>query len=173
MAQYFKIGKLTATFGIEGQLILKHSLGKKTSLKGLETIFIEEKKDSFLPYFISDTKIKNDNEIYISLEGILSKEAAHILLKKEVWLSENDFKKFAAAAAPISFLGYMIVNNKIELGEVIEVIEQPHQVLCAIMIEGNEVLIPVHENTLEKIDKKNRKLYVNLPEGLLEIYKNA
>lgn len=173
MAQYFKIGKLTATFGIEGQLILKHSLGKKTSLKGLETIFIEEKKDSFLPYFISDTKIKNDNEIYISLEGILSKEAARILLKKEVWLSENDFKKFAAAAAPISFLGYMIVNNKIELGEVIEVIEQPHQVLCAIMIEGNEVLIPVHENTLEKIDKKNRKLYVNLPEGLLEIYKNA
>lgn len=173
MAQYFKIGKLTATFGIEGQLILKHSLGKKTSLKGLEPIFIEEKKDSFLPYFISDTKIKNDNEIYISLEGILSKEAAHILLKKEVWLSENDFKKFAAAAAPISFLGYMIVNNKIELGEVIEVIEQPHQVLCAIMIEGNEVLIPVQENTLEKIDKKNRKLYVNLPEGLLEIYKNA
>jgi 16S rRNA processing protein RimM len=142
-------------------------------LKGLKTIFIEETKDSFLPYFISATKIKNNNEIYISLEGIQSKEAAKSLIKKEVWLSDNDFKKFAAGAAPISFLGYMIVNNKIELGEVIEVIEQPHQVLCSIFIEGNEALIPIHENTLEKIDKKNRKLYVNLPEGLLEIYKNA
>lgn len=85
-------------------------------------------------------------------------------------MSEDDFKKFAAGAAPISFLGFMIVNDKKELGEVVEVIEQPHQVLCAIMINGKEALIPVHENSLERIDKKNRKLYVNLPDGLLDIY---
>ena len=170
MNQYFKIGKLAATFGVEGQLVLEHSLGKKTSLKGLEAIFIEEKKDSFLPYFITSTKIKNEKETYVSFEGIQSKEAAHFLIKKEVWMSEDDFKKFAAGAAPISFLGFMIVNDKEELGEVMEVIEQPHQVLCAIMIKGKEVLIPVHENSLERIDKKNRKLYVNLPDGLLDIY---
>ena len=173
MNNYFKIGKLAATFGVQGQLVLEHSLGKKTSLKGLETIFIEEKKDTFLPYFITDTKIKNDKEIYISLEGLPSKEAAHFLIKKEVWLSENDFKKYAASAAPISLLGFMIVNNNEEIGEVIEVIEQPHQVLCAIIIDGKEALIPVHEDSLEKIDKKNRKLYVSLPDGLLDIYKNA
>jgi 16S rRNA processing protein RimM len=104
MNQYFKIGKLAATFGVEGQLVLQHSLGKKTSLKSLETIFIEEKKDSFLPYFITSTKIKNDKETFVSLEGIQSKEAAHFLVKKEVWLTENDFKKFSAVSAPISFL---------------------------------------------------------------------
>ncbi len=173
MNNYFKIGKLAATFGVQGQLVLDHSLGKKTSLKGLETIFLEEKKDTFLPYFITDTKIKNDKEIYVSLEGIQSKEGARFLIKKEVWLSENDFKKYAAGAAPISLLGFMIVNNDEEIGEVIEVIEQPHQVLCAIIIDGKEALIPVHEDSLKKIDKKNRKLYVNLPDGLLEIYKNA
>jgi 16S rRNA processing protein RimM len=37
------------------------------------------------------------------------------------------------------------------------------------MIDGKEVLIPIHENSLEKIDKKNRKLYLNLPEGLLDL----
>jgi len=173
MNQYFKIGKLAATFGIEGELVLQHHLGKKTSLKGLETIFIEEKKESFLPYFISGSKIKNEKEIFISLEDIQSKEAARLLVKKEVWLSEVDFKKFAAAAAPISFLGYTIINQKKALGEIIEVIEQPHQVLCAIMLDGKEALIPVHENSLEKIDQKNRKLYVNIPDGLLEIYKDA
>ncbi|MEO8819865.1 MAG: ribosome maturation factor RimM [Ginsengibacter sp.] len=173
MNEYFKIGKMVATFGVSGQLVLQHSLGKKTSLKGLENLFIEDGKDSFLPYFITAAKIKNDKEIFISLEGIESKEAAHFLLKKEVWLGENDFKKFAAAAAPISFLGFMVIDKNEELGEVIEVIEQPHQVLCRIMINEKEVLIPVHENSLEKIDKKNRRLYVDLPDGLLEIYKNA
>jgi 16S rRNA processing protein RimM len=173
MNQYFKIGKMVATFGVQGQLVIEHSLGKKTSLKGLETIFIEDKKDSFLPYFVTGVKIKNDAEVYISLEGIESKEAARFLIRKEVWLSENDFKKFAGGDAPVSFLGFMIVSNKKELGEVVEVIEQPHQVLCAIIIKGKEILIPVHEDSLEKIDKKNRRLYVNLPDGLLELYQDA
>lgn len=173
MDNYFKIGKLAATFGLEGQLVLQHSLGKKTSLKGLENIFIEEKRDSFLPYFIESAKIKNDKEVYIKLEGVSAKETARPLVKKEVWLQEIDFKKYAANAAPISLLGFMVIHEDEELGEVCEVIEQPHQVLCKIIINGKEALIPVHEASLEKIDKKGRKLFVNLPEGLLDIYKDA
>jgi 16S rRNA processing protein RimM len=169
MTEYFKIGRLVATYGTEGQFILEHSLGKKASLKGLETIFIEEKKDSFLPWFVSSAKIKNDKETYIGLEGIHSKEAARVLVKKEVWLSENDFKKFAASAAPISFLGFTIISKNEAIGEVIEVIEQPHQILCTIIINDKEVFIPIHENSLEKTDKKSRKLYVNLPDGLLDL----
>jgi|SRR5665647_100773 16S rRNA processing protein RimM len=173
MNNYFKIGKLAATFGLEGELILEHSLGKKTSLKGLENIFIEETKDSFLPYFLESAKIKNEKEVYIKLEGIFSKEMAKHLIKKEVWLIENDFKKFTASAAPISLLGFMVINENEELGEVCEVIEQPHQVLCKIMLNDKEALIPIHEDSLEKIDKKNRKLFVNLPDGLLDIYRDA
>src|SRR5665647_788493 len=153
MNNYFKIGKLAATFGLEGQLILEHSLGKKTSLKGLEHIFIEETKDSFLPYFIESAKVKNDKEVYLKLEGVTSKEEARKFIKKEVWLIENDFKKFSANAAPISLLGFMVISDEEELGEVCEVIEQPHQVLCKVILNGKEALIPVHEDSLEKIDK--------------------
>ena len=171
MDEYFKIGKLVATFGISGQLVLQHSLGKKNALKDLNTFFLEEKKESFLPYFVKSVKAKTDNEIFISLEGIDTKENAQKLLRKEVWLNDSDFKKFAATTAPVSLLGYSIVAGKEELGEVTEVIEQPHQVLCAIYINGKEALIPVHEDSLVKMDKKNRKLYVNLPDGLLDLYK--
>ncbi|MGH2648994.1 MAG: ribosome maturation factor RimM, partial [Ginsengibacter sp.] len=148
-------------------------LGKRTSLKGLENIFIEETTDSFLPYFIESAKIKNEKEVIIKLEGITSKEKAKKFIKKEVWLIENDFKKFSANAAPISLLGFMVVNENKELGEVCEVIEQPHQVLCKIIFKGKEALLPLHEDSLEKVDQKSRKLFLNLPEGLLDIYKDA
>ena len=170
MNNYFKIGKLVATYGLKGEVVLKHSLGKKTSLKNLETFFIEEKTDTFLPYFIESTKIKNDKEVFIKLEGISNKEDAHKLVQNEVWLLEADFKKFAAASAPISLLGFTMINDDDELGEILEVIEQPHQVLCKILLNGKEALIPIHEEFLDKIDKKNRKVYVTLPDGLLEIY---
>lgn len=171
MPEYFKIGKLAASTGLKGDLILQHSLGKKTSLKDLKAIFLEEKKNSFIPYFVSSAKAKNEQETVIKLEGVDIVEAARKLTPREVWLAEEDFKKFAAVASPISLLGFHIISNASDLGEILEVIEQPHQVLCSIMLDGKEALIPVHEDSLDKVDRKNRKLYVNLPEGLLEVYK--
>ena len=173
MKHYFKIGKLVATYGLKGEVILKHNLGKKTSLKNLEAFFIEENTDAFLPYFIKSTRIKNDKEIYVLLEGIDKKEAAHKLVQSEIWLLEKDFKNFAGSAAPISLLGFTMVNENEELGEILEVIEQPHQLLCKILLNGNEALIPVHQDSLEKIDKKNRKVFLALPDGLLDIYRSS
>lgn len=171
MNHYFKIGKLAASHGLKGDLVLQHSLGKKTSLKGLESVFLEEKKDSFLPYFTESVKIKSNNEVYIKLEGVDDKETARKLTPREVWITEDDFKKYAAKSSPIALLGFNIINDDEDLGEILEVIEQPHQVLCAILLNGKEALIPIHEDSLEKVDAKNRKVYVNLPDGLLEIYR--
>jgi 16S rRNA processing protein RimM len=168
--EYFKIGKFVAAFGVNGQLILQHELGKKTSLKGLQAIFIEEKKKSFLPWFIESVKIKSENEVYLALEGIKNREAALKITQKEVWLPEADFKKFAAKSAPASLLGYLVLEVENELGPILEVIEQPHQLLCRLEINNKEVLIPLNESTLQKIDHKKRLVIVTLPDGLLEIY---
>lgn len=170
MTKYFKVGKLVAVHGLKGELLLKHELGKKTSLKGLQAIFIEEKKNSFLPWFIEETKIKNESEVYLKLEGLNSREAAAKHLQKQVWLAKEDFEKFAAKNSPLSLLGYTIINNNEPLGEILELIEQPHQLLCRLEIKNKEVLIPLHEDSLKKVDHKKKQVLVMLPDGLLEIY---
>lgn len=170
MANYHSIGKLVATFGVKGEVVLQHHLGKKTSLKGLETVFIEEKKDELLPYFIESTRIKSNEELFLKIEGVDSKEAAFKLMQKKLWLTQEDFNKYAAKSAPIALLGFHIINEGNDLGEILEVIEQPHQILCRIDLKGKEALIPVHEDFLLKIDKKKKLVHVELPEGLLDIY---
>ncbi len=170
MREYFKIGKLVATYGFKGDMVLKHDLGKKTLFKNLKSFFIEEKKDVFIPVFIQAIKVKSAAENYLKLEGIDSKEKAHGFLQKELWLLHDDFKKLAAVQAPISLIGYTIVSNNTILGEITEVIEQPHQLLCKIIINSKEALIPVHQDFIEKIDKKNRQIFLDLPDGLLDIY---
>jgi 16S rRNA processing protein RimM len=168
--EYFKIGKLAASHGLTGELILLHSLGKKTILKDLQAIFIEQPKGVFLPYFIEKTSLKSDTEVYIKLEGIDDKETARKLTPKNIWLQEEDFNKHKAAASPIAMLGYDLIDGENNLGAIIEVNEMPHQILCTILYKGNEALIPIHEANLIKMDDKNKKVYVEVPEGLLEIY---
>ena len=170
MIEYFKIGKLVTVVGLTGELLLKHTLGKKTSLKGLQAIFTEDKKDSFFPWFVESTKVKSEEETYIKLDGIDSREAAAKLVQKEIWVPETDFKKFAAKTAPASLLGYIVINDGEPIGEILEVVEQPHQLLCRLEIKHKEVLIPLSENTLKRVDHKKKQVIVSLPEGLLDIY---
>jgi 16S rRNA processing protein RimM len=170
MTNYHSIGKIVATFGVKGEVVLHHQLGKKTSLKGLETIFIEEKKDEMLPYFLAGARIKNEEELFLKFEGIDTREAAHKLMQKRIWLPQEEFEKYVSKSAPIMLLGYHIINEDTDLGEILEIIEQPHQLLCKIDYKGKEALIPVHEDFLLKIDKKKKQVHVELPEGLLDIY---
>jgi len=171
MKEYIHIGKIVASFGLEGEVILKHALGKKTILKDVTALFVEEFKGSYLPYFIQSSKAKNGEETYVKLEGIDTRESAARLASRNAWLLDADFRKLAGKSAPISLLGYHLMEGKQDLGPVLEIIEQPHQVLLRIDLDGKEALIPLHEETLEKIDHKNRQVHVVLPDGLLDVYR--
>ena len=61
-------------------------------------------------------------------------------------------------------------ENEKELGKIIEVIEQPHQILCTIEFNNKEAYIPLHQETIKKVDRKKKQVIVELPPGLLEIY---
>lgn len=167
--RYFKIGKIVAAFGLNGELILQHSLGKKVTLKGVNAIFIENPKNTFLPYFVEYGRIKNEQETYLKIETVNSRETAKKFIQKDIWLTTEDFEKHAKTSSPISLLGYHVIHNKENLGEINEVIEQPHQLLCSINMNGKEVLIPLHEESLKQIDHKTKKIFVTLPDGLLDI----
>lgn len=170
MPTYLPIGKFVASHGVHGDLILQHTLGKRSNLSGVQALFVEQQKDQFLPWFIERAQPRSESETLVKLEGIDTKEKAQPLARRAVWLSEADFNKQVARSAPVKLLGYHIWEGDRDLGEILELIEQPHQLIGRLEIEGKEVLIPLHADSLEKVDHKKRIVYVTLPEGLLDLY---
>jgi 16S rRNA processing protein RimM len=170
MDNTISIGKLVATFGLKGELVLVHGLGGKTELKGVKVLFVEMQRGATLPYFLEYSKPKSSSETWVKLDGIETKEQAVTLLQKQVWLEETDFNRLVKPNATIALLGYEIVEDKKAIGIIGEIIEQPHQVLCSVLVGQKEALIPLNEATLKGIDRKKRQVYVELPEGLLDIY---
>ncbi|WP_341841525.1 ribosome maturation factor RimM [Chitinophaga caseinilytica] len=171
MANYFNIGKLAAVHGTDGEFLLKHSLGKRSSLKDVAAIFIEERKNSFLPYFVQKAKAKDAEHIYVKLEGIDTREAARAYLQKGVYLQEEDFQAQASGQAPLSLLGFTAQDAEHGvLGTVDEIIEMPHQLLARVTYKEKEMLLPLNEQTMLKVDRKGKVLHLELPAGLLDIY---
>jgi 16S rRNA processing protein RimM len=85
-------------------------------------------------------------------------------------MKEEEVQTHTGRNNPISWVAYHIMDQDKDLGPVLEVIEQPHQILCRIEIDGKEVLIPINEQTLVKVDHKSKLLLLKLPDGLLEVY---
>ena len=170
MSKQIHIGKIVATFGVKGEFILLHALGKKTTFKKGDVLFIEFTKNAPLPFFVEASKARTSEESLVLLESITNKEAAHKFIGKRVWISETDFKKLVAKQSAISLLGMLIVDNGKPLAAIEEIIEQPHQLLVKITLQNKEVLIPLHEEVIVKADKKNNQLHVILPDGLLDVY---
>jgi 16S rRNA processing protein RimM len=167
---YRNIGKIVSVFGLKGELIVQHHLGNKIAVTKIKVIFLEQKKEELLPYFVEAARKKGNDDLYLKLEGIDSKEAALKFIRREIWMKEEEVAKHTRKNNPIGWVGYRVVDQGKDLGPILEVIEQPHQVLCRLEIDGKEVLIPINEQTLEKIDHKTRTLLLNLPDGLLEVY---
>lgn len=170
MSSYTRIGKIVAAHGLKGEVILVHHLGKKTALQDVAALFIEDSQKQLIPWFIEKASARNEEECVVKLEDIHSRESAKKVFPKDVWLTDSDFQKLVAANAPIALLGYEVIDGNRSLGNIIEVIEQPHQVLCTISYMNKDVLIPLHQDSLVKIDRKQKKVFVALPDGLLEVY---
>lgn len=170
MVNYIHIGKIVATHGIGGELIVVHSLGKKNAFKHITTIYVEETKNSYIPYFIEKCSPKSTEETLLKIEEINAKEQAHRFIKKNIWITQVDFDNTADKKYAITLLQHVVFDHNKELGVVEEVIEQPHQLLLKIIYKGKEVFIPLHEETLIKINKNKKEIYVELPDGLLDIY---
>ena len=167
---YRNIGKIVSAFGLKGEMIVLHHLGKKINPSKIKVIFLEQKKDELLPHFVEQIKAKGQEELLLKLEGIDSREAAVKYIRRDVWLREEEVQSHILKNNPIGWVGYRLWDQGKDLGLVLEVIEQPHQVLCRLEMQGKEVLIPINEQTLDRVDHKNKGIQLTLPDGLLEVY---
>jgi 16S rRNA processing protein RimM len=167
---YRNIGRIVSAFGLKGEMIVLHNLGKKIAVSKINVIFLEQKKDEMLPYFVESIRKKAEGELYLKLEGIDSKETATKFIRREVWMKEEEVQAHTQKNNPIGWVGYHVIDQGRDLGPILEVIEQPHQVLCRLEINEKEVLIPINEQTLVKVEHKLKSVLLTLPDGLLEVY---
>jgi 16S rRNA processing protein RimM len=163
-------GNIVASFGVDGTMVIAHAFKKKVSLQHCKAVFIETSKGVKNPYFIKKSKAININDLHLNIDEVNTKEATKAYLKKKVWLTKENFDALVDASAPIALLGYMVIEKGKPIGEIIEVIEQPHQLLCNINYKGKQAFIPIHSETLVGIDRVKQMIEVDLPDGLLDIY---
>ncbi|MFK8005907.1 MAG: ribosome maturation factor RimM [Saprospiraceae bacterium] len=176
MEKYISIGFTKKEHRLKGELKVLVDDEYLEDLLKTPVIFLSI-KGRHLPYFVEETRL--ENELIIKLEDVDSKEAAHLLSSKEIFLQPANIlkkeEKELVFENPSNLLfghlvDFMLVDSELgELGKIIDVVEFPQQEMAVIPHNGNEFFIPIHESLIEKIDEEKQYIYMNLPEGILDV----
>lgn len=168
---YSKIGRIASAHGLDGKVVLRHILEEKNIWSKIPHIFIELRRESYIPYFIEERKVLNHEEVLLKLDEVASMEDAKTLSGKWVYVEEAVFAKLMPKAVSGGMIGFSVTDKAAGLLGVIEdLFETPGQVLATIQYKGKEVMIPLVDATIVSIDGSRRMVYVQLPEGLLDVY---
>ncbi len=168
--EVFKIGMFNKPHGVKGEL----------SFTFTDDIFDRVDCDYliclldgiFVPFFIEEYRFRSDTTALVKLDRIDSAERARMFTNIEVYFP----KKYADEEEDTNdiptwgyFVGFHVKDVRHgDLGEIVAVDDSTMNVLFAIEKDGEEILLPAHEEFMVKLEKKKRLLTVEVPEGLLE-----
>ena len=165
-----RIGKIVATHGLAGSVIMTHVVGdSKWVTKGV-TLMVEMQKGSLIPYFIDNVKSANAEECVLNLEEVDKIDAAKKLVTKHVYVNEDILAGYSKSS-PLLWIGFGVTDvHKGLLGTIDDVMQSPGQWLGKVIIDGSEVLIPLITPILKDVNLRSKRIIVEMPEGLVDMY---
>jgi len=95
-----------------------------------------------------------------------------MLVKKDIYLPNKVKPKKKKEEFTLKDVkGFIAVDETHgELGEILDVIEYPQQLIASVNFKNKEVLFPLNVEIIKGIDVEGGEIYIDLPDGLLDVY---
>lgn len=166
----FELGYIMKPHGINGEVVAFFDVDNPDDYINLESVFIEI-NNKLVPFFIDSIRISG-KKVFVKFEDIKSIAQAETLKNAALYLSLNQLPELSEEQYYFHELpGLSVIDKNLgELGIVESIFELPHQNLISMMYQGKEVLIPMTDEIIKKVNRRKKELIVELPDGLLDIY---
>lgn len=167
----FYLGKIVGKFSFKGEVLIKLDTDNPEDFLEEESVFVEIHKN-LIPFFIEKSNLQKGLLLRVKFEDIDAEEEAEELIDAEVYLPLSRLPKLEEDQFYYhEVIGFKMVDkNQGELGRLKSVNDTTPQHLFIIDYKGKEVLVPITDAFIEKIDKANQTIYLDLPDGLVELY---
>ena len=170
---YFYLGVVTKIHGNNGEITAYLDVDKPLEYQSLDMAFLSI-NNALIPYFIESIKILN-NKAIIAFEGVDDIEKASDLVKTELYLPLTLLPKLSGNKFYYHEVkGFTLIDEQFgEVGLLTEILDYPNQSVMQVFHNDKEVLIPINDDIITKVDREKKVIHVKAPEGLIEIYLNA
>ena len=168
----FFLGIITKKYSFKGEMIIKFEGDYSKIYTSLKSIYVES-FDSLICFKINKLQKHKSFFLRVLIDGINNENDAEKILNKNVYLP-------LSLLPPLSgknfyyheIYNFVAVDNKEKkIGVIKSVKDMKKQSLFIIDHKGTEIFVPIHNDLIENIDREQKKIKINLPEGLIDIFK--
>ena len=167
----YQLGYISKTHGLLGEVSIILDVDNPSDYQKLESVFVVLPKSATLvPFFIDTIDVKARRAL-VKFEDIDTIEQAQELVKASLYLPLTTLPELEDGKYYFhEIIGFSIVDQQQgKLGVVKDVYTGGSQDLIALIYQGKEVLVPINDQLVPRVDKQKQTVYVDLPEGLLEL----
>ena len=167
----FYLGKIVRKHSFKGEVVIKLDTDEPELYENLESVFVLHGAN-LVPFFIEKRLLQKGNQLRTKFEGVESESDADAILKSGVYLPLTMLPKLTGN----QFYYHEIIGFQLEdmnfglVGEIVGVNDKTAQPLFEVDKDGIEVFIPMIDHFIKKIDRKNGKVIVETPAGLIDLY---
>lgn len=169
----FYLGKIVRKHSFKGQVVAKLDTDEPELYKNLESVFVALGND-LVPFFIEESLLQKGNQLRIRFEDVESEGDADAILGSGLYLPIEFLPKLTGN----KFYFHEIIGFDIEdinygyVGVITGVNDSSAQPLFEINSNGTEVFIPMIDDFIKKVDRATKKIVVESPAGLIDLYLN-
>ena len=167
---YHYLGKIVSKFSFKGEILIK--LETKELADHRFSSFFLELNGQLVPHKVEKLSKHKSMLLRVKLNDIDSESETISLIKKDVYLPtadlpRSDNKKFYFN----EIIGHKMIDKKTGyVGKVVTIDAQTPQLIAMVKNQKDvEIIIPLVDDFIEKIDSINNEIIVSLPDGLTKI----
>jgi len=170
----FYLGKIVRKHSFRGEVVAKLDTDEPELYQNLESVFVALGND-LVPFFIEESLLQKGNQLRIKFEDMLSEADADAILGAGLYLPIEFLPKLTGN----KFYFHEIIGFDIEdinygyVGIITGVNDTSAQPLFEIDSNGVDVFIPMIDDFIKKVDRDNKKIVVEAPAGLIDLYLNG
>lgn len=167
----FYLGKIAKKFSFKGEVLLYLDTDEPELYENLESVLVEINKN-LIPFFIENSSLHKNDFLRVKFEEVDSEEEADSIIGCELYLPLTMLPKLEGNKFYFhEVIGFQIEDKRLgNVGEIVSINDTTAQPLFEVLNNGVEILIPMIDHFLLEIDRKNKKVIMDLPEGLIEMY---
>lgn len=167
----FYLGKIVSKFSFKGEVLIKLDTDEPESYLKMESVFVNYNKN-LVPFFIEKSKLHKSDLLRVKFEDVDSEEDADDLMKAEIYLPLDLLPKLEGDKFYFhEVIGFNIVDRDFgKVGTITHINDSTAQALFEIDRDGVEILIPMNDEFIDKVDREQRTVFVKTPEGLIDLY---
>ena len=167
---FYYLGKITKKFSFRGEVIIFLDTDSPEFYYNIKKIFINL-NNVLTPFYLSSVIPNKSNRIRVKINGINTENDTKKLINKEIYLPIESLPKTDENSFYYhEIIGYTVLDqDSKKVGNITGVNDQSPQHLFQINASGKKTLIPINDNLIIKVDKKNKTMRIELPDGILDL----